>query len=135
MSDDEITITAPSIIDIDSSCMNHDVHTWGPLVTDNISTVSIDTSNWNQPYTITSYDPSVNIGKSGIEVEEKCDIKIGDRSLKEFMDRVEERLNILHPNPALEGRWNELAELGKRYRELEAEILEKEKVWKILKDD
>ena len=50
------------------------------------------------------------------------------------MDRVEERLNILRPNPKLEDKWDELAELGKRYRELEAEILEKEKMWNILKD-
>jgi hypothetical protein len=70
-----------------------------------------------------------------VKINESNDLCIGDRSLKEFMSKVEERLNILHPNPKLEDKWNELAELGKRYRDLETEILEKEKMWNILKDE
>jgi hypothetical protein len=97
------------------------------------STLTFDTSNITITNSGYSY-PSVNIDNSGIIMKSECDIKVGDRSLKEFMDKVEERLNILHPNPKLEDKWNELAELGKRYRELEAEILEKEKIWKILKE-
>ena len=50
-----------------------------------------------------------------------------------MFDKIEERLEILHPNPELEDRWDELKELGKRYKELEQEIIEKEKVWAILK--
>ena len=98
---------------------------------------TIDTTNATSTLTFdTNYAyPSVNIANNGITVKPDCDIKIGDRSLKEFMDQVEERLNILHPNPKLEDKWNELAELGKRYRELETEILEKEKMWNILKDE
>jgi len=101
------------------------------------STITIDSSyNWNDvSLTMPSYDPAVKMNTAGIKIEESADLQIGDRSLKKFMAQVEERLNILHPSPELEERWNELAELGKRYRELEAEILEKEKVWKILKDD
>jgi hypothetical protein len=96
-------------------------------------TLTFDTSNITIANSGYSY-PSVNIDNSGIIMKSDCDIKVGDRSLKDFMDKVEERLNILHPNPKLEDKWNELAELGKRYRELEAEILEKEKIWKILKE-
>jgi hypothetical protein len=48
-------------------------------------------------------------------------------------DKIEERLAILHPNPELEDRWEELKELSKRYKELEKEIIEKEKMWDILK--
>jgi hypothetical protein len=98
------------------------------------STFTFDTSNINIAAGYTTY-PSVNIANNGITMKPEADLKIGDRSLKEFMDKVEERLNILRPNPKLEDKWNELAELGKRYRELETEILEKEKMWNILKDE
>jgi hypothetical protein len=46
---------------------------------------------------------------------------------------IKGKLAILHPNPKLEDKWDELKELGKRYKELEAEIIEKEKMWAILK--
>jgi hypothetical protein len=61
------------------------------------------------------------------------DVTIKGKSLTDMLDKIEERLAILHPNPKLEDKWDELKELGKRYKELEAEIIEKEKVWAILK--
>ena len=54
-------------------------------------------------------------------------VKLSDR-----LDKIDERLAILHPNEKLEKKWDELKELGRRYRELEAEIIEKERVWAIL---
>jgi hypothetical protein len=61
------------------------------------------------------------------------DVKIKGKSITEVFDKIEERLAILHPNPELEDRWEELKELSKRYKELEKEIIEKEKMWDILK--
>ena len=61
------------------------------------------------------------------------DVTIKGKSLTDMFDKIEERLAILHPNPELEDKWDELKELGKRYKELEAEIIEKEKMWAILK--
>ena len=61
------------------------------------------------------------------------EITIKGKSLSEMLEKIEERLAILHPNEKLEDKWDELKELGKRYKELEAEIIEKEKVWAILK--
>ena len=61
------------------------------------------------------------------------EVTIKGKSLTTTLDKIEERLAILHPNPELEDRWDELKELGKRYKELEQEIIEKEKVWTILK--
>jgi hypothetical protein len=61
------------------------------------------------------------------------DVKIKGKDLADMFEKIEERLAILHPNPELEDKWDELKELGKRYKELEAEIIEKEKVWGILK--
>jgi len=47
---------------------------------------------------------------------------------------IEERLGILHPNPELEDRWDELKELREQYIAMEKDLLEKEKIMKILKE-
>lgn len=60
-------------------------------------------------------------------------IKLKGVDLNDRFDEIEKRLAILRPNNDLEGRWEELKELGERYRQLEQEILEKEQVWDILK--
>jgi hypothetical protein len=69
--------------------------------------------------------------KGNAEFEGEVTIK--GKNLTEMFEKIEERLAILHPNPELEDKWDELKELGKRYKELEQEIIEKEKVWSILK--
>jgi hypothetical protein len=61
------------------------------------------------------------------------EVTIKGKSLTDMFEKIEERLAILHPNPELEDKWDELKELGKRYKELEQEIIEKEKMWAILK--
>ena len=61
------------------------------------------------------------------------EVTIKGKNLTEMLEKIDERLAILHPNPELEDRWDELKELSKRYKELEAELIEKEKVWAILK--
>ena len=65
------------------------------------------------------------------------DIKIKGKSLTDTLDRIEQRLGILHPDEELEEIWTELKELGDRYRELvkniPEEILEKKSVWDLLK--
>ena len=80
-----------------------------------------------------SYNPSVNITTDGISMEKGADIKIGGKSLVDAIEKIEERLGILKPNPALEDRWDQLKELRRQYQELEKELLEKEKMWDILK--
>jgi hypothetical protein len=61
------------------------------------------------------------------------DIAIKGKSIKESLLAIEERLAILRPNEKLEKKWDNLRELRKQYMELEAEIIEKEKMWDILK--
>lgn len=61
-----------------------------------------------------------------------ADVDINGKSLKEFMQQVEERLAILQPNPKLEKEWEELKALGDQYRQLEQEIKDKMKTWDIL---
>lgn len=64
---------------------------------------------------------------------QNADIKINGRSLMDAIDALEQRLNILVPNPELEAEWDELRELGERYRELEKKCKEKGEMWKKLK--
>jgi hypothetical protein len=61
------------------------------------------------------------------------DLKLQGKSLKDSLEAIEERLAILRPNEELEEKWENLRGLRKTYMELEAEIIEKEKMWAILK--
>lgn len=63
---------------------------------------------------------------------DNADIIINGVSLKTVLEGIQTRLNMLTPNPCLEREWEELAELGEKYRELEKYLLEKEKTWDIL---
>lgn len=58
-----------------------------------------------------------------------ADVDINGKSLKSWMEKVEERLNILSPNTNLEAEWDELRELGEQYRALEKRITEKMATW------
>ena len=64
---------------------------------------------------------------------ENADVDINGKSMKAWMEKVEERLNILTPNPELEKEWDELRRLGERYRKLEKKCKEKAKMWEELK--
>ena len=64
---------------------------------------------------------------------ENADLDINGKSLKHWMERVEERLNILTPNPELEKEWDDLRRLGERYRSLEKKCQEKARMWEALK--
>lgn len=61
------------------------------------------------------------------------DLTIKGKKILDVLENIEDRLAILHPNEELEEKWENLRGLRKAYMELEQEILEKEKIWKILK--
>lgn len=88
------------------------------------------TLNWSSSYYT---NPSVNINSDGINMPEGSDIKVGGKSLTDAIEKIEERLGILKPNPELEDRWEQLKTLRKQYMDLEKDLLEKEKMWEILK--
>jgi len=62
-----------------------------------------------------------------------ADIRINGKSMNRWMEQVEQRLNILTPNPELEKEWDELRRLGERYRKLEKKCQEKAQMWEALK--
>jgi hypothetical protein len=97
-------------------------------------------------YTTNTTSPWISSGSTGsnsamvvnqsgtIEIKgEDADIKINGKSMVTWMEAVEERLNILTPNPELEADWDELQELGERYRALEKQCREKAQMWAALK--
>ena len=92
------------------------------------------TSNGTNTSWITA-DPSLKGSTLSVkgDADFEGEVTIKGKNIADMFEKIEERLAILHPNPELEDRWDELKELGKRYKELEAEIIEKEKVWAILK--
>jgi len=75
---------------------------------------------------------SGNLKVSG-DAEFDGDVKIKGKSIVELLEKLENRLGIIHPNKELEEKWEELSQLAVRYKELEAEIKDKEKMWAILK--
>jgi len=85
--------------------------------------------NWNHSAVGATITPSATISLKG----EDADIDINGKSMKSWMEQVEERLNMLTANPELEAEWDELRELGERYRELEKKCKEKAAVWNKLK--
>jgi hypothetical protein len=75
-------------------------------------------SSWNRPAS----------GKIKLDGPE-ADIEVNGQSLIIMLRNIEQRLNILQPNPELESEWAELRELGDQYRTLEAKIQAKMKTW------
>jgi hypothetical protein len=113
---------------------------WNNSITIPSGGYSLGTSSITAPYTYTTsgtgfyQTANVNIDTDGISIKEGGDIKIAGKSLSEAIEAIEERLGILNPNPELEERWDKLKELRKQYIELEKDLLEKEKLMKILKE-
>jgi hypothetical protein len=71
--------------------------------------------------------PKINLDGEG------ADIEINGISLLTTMQEIQSRLNLLQPNTALEDEWQELYALGKKYRELEQQIKDKQATWDRLK--
>lgn len=111
-----------------------------PLATDQIQSLdiqSLDLSSIYSTITATSADlvfPDPRHAKSRLSLQgDDADIDINGRSLVKILDNITQRLAILEPNPELELEWQELRELGERYRALENSIKQKSKMWDTLK--
>jgi hypothetical protein len=106
------------------------------LITTSISTPSdqyvwTTTNAWDSINITSALDPTVAAGRLDLKGE-GADIVINGISLTDTLKGIQERLNLLTANPALESEWNELRELGEQYRKLEADLLAKQKMWATL---
>jgi hypothetical protein len=117
-----------------------------------VNSTILDSNNWgnitigpvgNGSYTYTStstgnpWITTDTLGHNSLSVtgdaEFDGDVTVKGRSLSEFMESVEQRLNILRPNTDLEAEWDQLRALGEQYRELEKQLTEKSQMWNTLK--
>jgi len=64
--------------------------------------------------------PKVQLGDDGIKMDAGTDIKIGDRSLKEFMAKMEERMAILVPDPKKLEKFEALKKAYDHYKTMES---------------
>ena len=130
----------PDSIDISSSILNDTITinmnsidtTWltGASGSNVYNTYTTGTNYaWNTTSTTTSIENTLQV-KGDSEFD--GDITVRGRSLTDFMDSVEQRLNILRPNSALESEWDQLREMGEQYRELERQLTEKAQMWAAL---
>lgn len=102
------------------------------FITNNTGTVT--SPYWNSitdTLTLGQIQPLPLKVKGDAEIE--GNLTLGGKNIGEMLSKIEERLAILHPNPELEEKWENLRALGKMYKELEQEIIEKEKIYSILK--
>ena len=90
-----------------------------------ISTSSMTVSS------ITATNPVHDISCSGTISTNTLFIQ--GKSITDRLDAIEKRLMILQENTALEAEWNELRELNDKYKLLEEKIIEKQKIYAILK--
>jgi len=116
---DDIDTIDLSNITIDTSSLSLGVNgtNWGDFVINN-----------NVNYA----SAGVKISGTGIEMDEGCDIQIGERSLMKTLDQINERLAIVERNLKLEEEFAELRELGEQYRKLEQELKERMITWDLL---
>ena len=112
------TISSPPTISISGGGANSSNTMW----------TTNTTTGWNG---ISAVDmkPSGTITLKG----EDADIDINGKSLMKTLEALEDRLNMMVPNPELEKEWDDLKKLGNRYRKLEAKCKEKAKMWNKLK--
>jgi hypothetical protein len=93
------------------------------------------------PYTISTSSPSNSpwmtqnsLSAPKIQLNgEGADVEVNGWSLVDAVKRIEERLNLLQPNPKLEAEWHELKQLGDQYRALEEKLKEQTEMWAKLK--
>jgi hypothetical protein len=93
-------------------------------------------SSYNSPFTFSNNNVSADakITSSQIELNgAKADIRINGVSLLDTLKTMQDRLNVLIPNPVLEQEWDQLRELGEQYRELEKKLKEQGDMWARLK--
>jgi hypothetical protein len=144
--EDTITISNPGAASgTISSGYTSDTITLSPHGTSIWNNTTISGGGYTYPNTVSNGTYTINSGagtgnpwakttSTKIQLDgEGADIEVNGESLIGMIRKIEERLNILHPNIELEAEWEELQAIGNRYRELEQHIKDKQATWDRLK--
>ena len=103
---DTITLDSSSMYSSNTITLPSSSYTIGPTGSSGqFYTTGTGGHNWNNP-------PTVNITGTGIDMAAGTDISIDGKSLKTFMNKMEERLAILIPDPT---KLEQFAALKKAY--------------------
>ena len=134
---DEITISPSSnITDPYQYTFNWNTTNSGTMASPTISISPNTIGNYGAD-TITLGDVNWTTSHTSLDVKGDAnfegDIKIKGKSILDSLEKIEEKLAILRPNEELEEKWEQLRNLRKQYIELEKDIIEKQKIWDILK--
>lgn len=134
---DSFTVNATGTYSItnasDTSIWKYD--TMAPSITwsgdsPTITVDTIDTIDWDSIGANLNNDSSLKVSGNAVI---DGDLTVGGKSIMKSLEAIEERLAILKPNEELEERWDELRNLRNKYEQLEKELIEKEKMWSMLK--
>ena len=118
-----VTISATSILNSSPTMATGCNSTW----TNVPYTIGVSNSSaWPQTTSVINPDGCIELKGN------KADIVVNGKSILKIICAIEDRLALLEPNPTLEKEWEELRNLGNKYRQLEAEIKEKTKMWSVL---
>jgi hypothetical protein len=153
MSDDDLTITWPTIASVTSGAYDVNLDTDGTFSYTTIpGGPNLDNALWNTNTTMLGganavWTTNTTVGSSNWNIRDSnvapsgkihltgdnADIVINGQSLNATLTAIQERMGILVPNADMEAEWDELCELAERYRELEKLCKEKSTVWNKLK--
>ena len=92
----------------------------------------VNLGNWDFG-NITFQDSMPRSGTISLRGED-ADIEINGESLLGMIRGIQDRLNILSPDPDMEQEWDQLREIRQQYEAKLAECREKSRMWKQLKD-
>lgn len=101
-------------------------------------------TSYTIPVTGTGGSNTVWVGQDGTnktslkvagDAEILGNLTVDGTNIGELLRGIQSRLGLLVPNPEIEAEFDQLRELGERYRELEALLKEQKRVWDILKKE
>jgi hypothetical protein len=111
---DSSTMYSGNTITLPSTTISNGGYTIGSAGS-TLYTTGTGNYTWN-----TATSPSVNITSGGIDMAADTDITVGGKSLKEFMNKMEERLAILVPNPKKLEQFEALKKAYEHYKLMES---------------
>jgi len=97
-------------------------YTTGPFTT-SAGTLIWDNTSWTEGNTAS--------GKISLKGE-NADIDVNGVSLMDTLKTIQDRLNMLSPNPEMEAEWDDLREIREQYEAKLKECQEKSRAWKAL---
>lgn len=123
---DTITISGSDSGTLDMSTITFPSSSSGIYTISNTGTYGGGGTTWSNTtggYTfagINTAPSTVNINTDGIDMAAGTDIKIDGKSLKEFMNKMEQRLSILVPDPEKLEKFEALKKAYEHYKTMEA---------------